>query len=163
MKNIGAISLTFMLLLSCKKDKVPEPCTGVSMSGDRERFVGTWRWDSTLVEEWFDVGSSIYFYYTPETEGFEYYFTISQSGEYMGYKNNALIHKFLMSKPISEVYSNQTVNAISVTKDCSSEEFDVRQFGSNITNDSIYQFAYPLNFDDQANHLRSVRNYFVRE
>jgi len=52
-KIIGILLFVF-IVISCEKDEPSEPCapcTGVSMTGDRELFVGTWHWYSTLVEE----------------------------------------------------------------------------------------------------------------
>jgi len=163
MKTLGTILITLLLLLSCKKDKVPPPCTGISMTGERELFVGTWHWYNTTVEEWFDVGSSVYHDYTPLTEGFNYYFTVSQDGLYKGYRNDTLVQDLILSNVDYEVFQTVTVEGMSFNVDCSEDLFDLQKFAFNTTDDSIYQFAYPLNFDDQVNHLRTGRNHFVKE
>ena len=94
-KVIGLL-FCITILFSCKKDKV-FLCEGVSMSGDRSVFVGRWRWYKTRVTEWFDVGPDIVYTYTPQNQGFEYFFTMSQDGLYKGYKNNVLVHDLTFS------------------------------------------------------------------
>src|SRR3989338_5840187 len=155
--------LLLVLLMSCKKDKVPPPCTGVSMAGDRELFVGKWRWYNTLVEEWFDVGPSNWLSYNPQNQGFEYYFTISADGIFKGYRNDTLIEEFILNKVTFEVYNGQTCDLIEFTKDCSESTIDLTHYYFNTTNDSIWTSLFPFNFDDQENHLESKLNYFVKE
>lgn len=49
------------VLFSCKKDKTKTVCEGINMEGEKSRFVGTWHWYNTRVEEWFDVGLSNFY------------------------------------------------------------------------------------------------------
>jgi len=155
--------IPLLLLVSCKKDKVPPPCMGISMTGDRELFVGKWRWYSTTVEEWFDVGPSNYLNYTPQNQGFEYYFTISFDGLFKGYRNDTLIEQFVLDQVVYESYNGQPVEAIQFTKNCTNTTMDLSHYYINATNDSIWTTLFPINFDDQENHLKSLRNFFVKE
>ena len=159
------ISIIFCLavLFACKKDKVPVPCSGVSMTGERQLFVGTWHWYSTTVEEWFDIGPSIYHDYTPQNQNFEYYFDISQDGIFTAYENGSIKQQFVLGGVDFENLDASIVNVITFNKDCSESLLDIRQSAFNLTDDTIYLLEYPLNFDDQVNHLRTGRNYFVRE
>jgi len=142
-----------------------EVCTGVAMTGERELFVGKWRWYNTLVEEWFDVGPSNWLYYTPQNQGFEYYFTVSVEGEFKGYQNGVLIHSFILSSINDEHFdvSGSPTNSMTLKLDCTTSNLDLRQYSTNLTDDSIHTVLYPFNFDDQENHLRSKINYFVKE
>jgi len=164
MKNLGTILITLLLLLACKKDKVPPPCIGVSMTGERTLFVGTWHWYRTSVEEWFDIGPSIYYDYTPQTEGFDYYFTISEDGFYKGYRNNVLVHDIILSSVEFEIFGGLNTSGMSFILDCGEYDFfSLVMQNSNVTQDTIHTREYPLNFDDQENHLKSGQNYFVKE
>ncbi|MDX2359248.1 MAG: hypothetical protein QNK23_00485 [Crocinitomicaceae bacterium] len=158
-KIIGVVFCT-LLLFSCKKEQTPAPCEGICMSGERDFFVGTWHWYSTTVEEWFDLGSSVYHDYTPVTEGFNYYFTISNDGIYRGYENSTLVHEKILS---SVEYENfNTANVIQLGMNCTGESISLSN-ALYLSSDSIRTVSYPLNFDDQENHLRTLYNYFVRE
>ena len=109
------------LLLSCKKDKVPPICTGISMLGDRSVFAGKWRWYKTTIEQWFDLGPSIYSDYTPHTpqsQGFEYYFTISTDGQFKGCKNGQLLDSFILSEIQVENFSSTSWQGINTYKNC---------------------------------------------
>ncbi|MBL1279745.1 MAG: hypothetical protein COA33_005710 [Fluviicola sp.] len=162
MGKVVAIVFCIGFLFSCKKDKVFS-CEGISMSGDRSVFVGKWRWYKTRVEQWFDVGPSIYSDYTPQNQGFEYFFTISEDGLYKGYKNNTLIHNVVLNNVDYETFTGGGVDGMRVNINCTSEQIELlRDTPSSIT-DSIDQNIYPLNFEDQDNQLRSKYNYFVRE
>lgn len=155
------------LLFSCKKDKTQAICQGVNMEGEKSRFVGTWRWYNTTVEQWFDVGPSIFHNYTPQNQGFEYYFTLSSIGEFKGYRNDTLVQSFLLSNVEAEHYDTSSVNIVTnvakFLKDCSSEATRLYQLSNNFTNDSIFTLDYPLKFNDEENHLASKRNFFVKE
>lgn len=163
MGKVISVILLSVVVFSCKKDKIPEPCQGISMSGNKAMLIGTWRWYNTSVEEWFDIGSPIYHDYTPFSEGFDYYFTIDIHGNFKGYENGELRDQHIFSSINSEIWNGSIVNGIEFGTDCLNEDLQIRQFSSNVTNDSIYIFKYPLNFDDEINHLRTKRNYFVRE
>jgi len=164
MKNLGTILITLLLLLSCKKDKVPPPCSGVSMTGERTLFVGTWHWYETIVEEWFDIGPSINYYYTPQTEGFTYYFTISEDGHFRAYENDLLVEDLILSEVQFEIFGGQNTSGMQLHLNCENTEMlDLTMPSSNVTNDSIWSRRCPLNFDDQENHLKSGPNYFVKE
>lgn len=163
MAKIISILLLTLVLFSCKKDKVPPPCIGVSMSGDRELFIGTWRWYNTIVEQWFDIGPSIYHSYTPQNQNFEYYFTISNNAEFKSYRNDILIDNFILSAVDFENLNGTILNVIRFNTDCSTNELPLYQYSSNTTNDSIFTLKLPLDFDDESNHLRTKLNYFVKE
>jgi len=163
MGKIITILFCTTILFSCKKEKVPEPCEGVSMSiGDRTFFVGKWRWYKTDIEEWFDIGPSIYSEYTPQNQGFDYFFTISTDGLYKGYKNNVLIHNIVLSNVDSEYFNGVSAHLIQFNVDCSSEliSFDNT---INLNNDTVTTAVYPFNFYDEVNQLKSNSNYFRRE
>ena len=162
MGKIITIVFCISLLFSCKKEKVPEPCEGVAMTtGDRDFFVGKWRWYKTSVEQWFDIGPSIYSDYTPQNQGFDYFFTISTDGLYKGYKNNVLIHNIVLSNVDSEFFG-VSVNLIQFNINCTS---DLVYFDNsiNLNNDTITTAAYPFNFYDEENQIKSNSNYFMRE
>jgi hypothetical protein len=156
-----------IMLISCAKDKTQVPCTGVEMTGDKSRLVGTWRWYSTRVEQWFDIGPSSFLNYTPVNQIFEYFFTISPIGEFKGYKNDTLVHYFLLSSVQVEHFDSTSVsivtNVVEFSKDCSNQSTSFYQLSNNHTNDSLFSLTYPLNFNDEENHLISKRNFFVKE
>ena len=154
--------IPLLLLVSCKKDKAPAPCEGITMSGERARFVGTWRWYSTLVEEWFDVGPSNFYNYTPLNQGFDYYFTISEDGILKEYKNDALIREVILSSVFGENFNPQYEVGIDLYMNCSKNWVDLRQY-TNSSTDTLYTSFTPFSFDDVNNHLRSRWNYFVKE
>ena len=149
--------------MSCKKDKVPEPCTGVSMSGERAVFQGKWRWYKTWVTEWFDMGSDIILDYTPQSEGFEYYFTISSDGRYQGYRDGLLVDNFIMSNVQYEYFMSSDRNVMTLDLNCTNEKIRLGINNPITNNDSIDLIEYPFNFNDPANHLYSNINFFVRE
>ncbi|MDX2359249.1 MAG: hypothetical protein QNK23_00490 [Crocinitomicaceae bacterium] len=151
------------LLVSCKKDQTPEPCTSVSMAGEREMFVGTWRWYSTVVEEWFDLGPSIQHDYTPQNQGFEYYFVIDVDGTYKGYRDNVLVDDFLLSSIAFEIFGGTNSSGMDLRLDCGSKALELIIYSSNIQNDSLHSPNYPLSFDDQENHLIARQNFFVKQ
>ena len=164
MGKVITLLFCLSLLASCKKDKVPPPCSGVSMTGERTLFVGTWHWYRTSVEEWFDIGPSIYYDYTPQTEGFDYYFTISEDGFFKGYRNNVLVEDIVLSEIFGEIFGGQNTSGMSFRRNCAEYDmFDIVMQSSNVTEDTIHTREYPLNFDDQENHLKSGQNYFVKE
>jgi hypothetical protein len=158
--------LTLVILLACKKDVVPEPeppCSSINMTlNDREVFVGTWRWHSTTVREWFDVGPSIYHDYTPITEGFEYYFTLSEDGKFKSYRDGVLEDEFILSSVDYELFGIN-YNLLQLNIGCTESKFDLGQAISNVTNDSIRTFYCPLNFYDPIARRESNLNFFVRE
>jgi hypothetical protein len=161
-KKVIIIFLGTLLFLACKKDQAPTVCTGVPMSGNKEIFVGKWRWYKTLVQEWFDVGTPINHTYTPITEGFEYYFSISENGIFKGYRNDSLIHEFILDNVDYENFG-ASINSLSLSMNCSNEELDLYQLPTNSTDDTINTFRFPLNFRDVPNKLESKQNFFVRE
>jgi len=162
MGKIITIVFCISLLFSCKKEKVPEPCEGVSMSGDRAFFVGRWKWYKTDIEEWFDIGPSIYSNYTPQNQGFDYFFTISTDGLYKGYKNNTLIHSIVLSNVDYEFFDGASQRIISLNLDCSSEMINLSNT-INLNTDTIHGFSYPFDFYDDVNQIKSSANYFMRE
>lgn len=113
-KKIIIVLLGFLLLLACKKDQTQGACSGVQMTGSKEVFVGKSIWYNTVVKEWFDVGTPIYHDYTPATEGFNYYFVITEDGKYKGYKNDTLIHDFILDKIDFESF-NPSLNALTLS------------------------------------------------
>lgn len=164
-KKLVYILYIGLVLFSCKKDKVPTPvvCSGVSMTGDRELFVGTWRWYNTIVEEWFDIGPSNWLSYNPQNQGFEYYFTISSDGIFKGYRNGILEEEIILSDVSFESFNGPQSEVMSFNTNCTSAIVAFNHWTSNITNDTIISEYYPFNFDDQENHLESKLNYFVKE
>ena len=54
------------VLFSCKKDKT---CAGLTIEGDRTEVLGKWRWYKTRIRQWFDIGSDIFYDYTPKYRG----------------------------------------------------------------------------------------------
>jgi hypothetical protein len=161
-KKVIIVLLSTILFFACRKDKVSTVCTGISMSGNKEVFVGKWKWYKTYVKEWFDVGTPIYHIYTPITEGFEYYFSISENGIFKGYRNDSLIHEFILDNVDFEGFGT-SVNALTLSVNCSNDEINLRQIPINATDDSVYLYEYPLNFLDVPNKLESKQNFFVRE
>ncbi len=163
MGKIIGLLFCITILFSCKKDKVPFPCTGISMLGDRSVFIGKWRWYKTTIEQWFDLGPSIYSDYTPQNQGFEYYFTISTNGIYKGYKDGILIENFIMNDVYAESFWSTTRSVMGIMIECSSNQFRLGIDQPLINNDSLDFIEQPYNFDDPINKLRSKINYFVRE
>lgn len=157
------ISSLLFVAFSCSKDKTKIQCSNVSMTGERSFYVDKWRWYNTVVEQWFDVGPSNYLDYTPQNQGFEYYFTLSINGEYKGYRNDTLIHDFQLTGYPAENYDGSVVDYFRSDLNCTSDEIEFRKWAWYNTQDTIFQFKFPLNFNDEENHLISKMNYFVRE
>jgi hypothetical protein len=162
MKRILPILILAIVILGCKKDKTTPPCTNVSMVGERETFVGKWRWYKTSVREWFDVGPDIFHDYTPTTEGFEYYFIISENGVFKSYRDNVLENDFLMSYANFEI-NGEMNNVLTTALNCSSLELSLVESNLNSTDDSVFIYEYPLNFYNEVEQRESKVNYFVRE
>ncbi len=133
------------------------------MTGNREIFAGTWRWYETDIERWYDIGNSDFFKWTPDSVGYDYYFTISENGLFKGYRNDTLIHDFILNSVYFESYSGVNADAIELTYNCSTDRISLVHWKSNPTLDTLYSGEVPLNFDDEENHLRSHRNYFVKQ
>lgn len=151
-----------LLLIGCTKDKT---CSSVSMTGERFMFVGKWRWYRTIVEEWFGVGNPYYSYYTPQNQNMNYYFEISLAGEYRGYKDEVLVHSFLLSDVEFEYFGGYPTDGTLLSKlTCSDDEIELGHKYYNTTKDTIYCFQYPFNFDDeQTNYYKkSLTNWFVK-
>ena len=133
------------------------------MTGNREVFVGTWRWYETDIERWYDIGNSVFFKWTPDSVGYDYYFTISENGLFKGYRNDTLIHDFILSKVDFEYYFGSNSDVIVLNKNCSDETIGFSHWKTNLSIDTLNTGDLPLNFDDEENHLRSHRNYFVKQ
>jgi hypothetical protein len=165
MKSILFIALSLILLVACKKDKIPEPeppCTGVTLSGDRSAFVGTWRWYKTVVREWFDIGPDLSHEYTPITEGFEYYITISEDGKFKSYRDGILEDDFILSAVDYEIFVASGGGMV-FKIDCTPNEVGFIYSTLNPQVDSIASPEYPLNFYNEIEKRESKDNYFVRE
>ncbi len=165
MKHLFFIAL-LGLLVSCEKDKVPEPtppCTGVPMTGNREIFVGTWRWYETDIERWYDIGNSVFFKWTPDSVGYDYYFTLSTDGLFKGYRNDTLIHDYILNRVDFEYFADPYTEVIALNTNCTNEILGFSHYKSNFSMDTLNTNDLPLNFDDQENHLYSGRNYFVKQ
>lgn len=163
MKVIWIILLLALSFTSCKKDKVPEPCVSVSMDGDRDILVGKWRWYNSKIEEWFDIGSSVYHNYNPQNQGFNYHLEILSSGIIKHYKNDTLIRTSIMSEVSYENFTSTIVNGVRVELDCTLEEINFSIKNPQTNQDSSSVLEFPFNFVDNANRLRSLENFFVRE
>ena len=163
-RSIVYIIASVVLLLSCIKEDYPPECTPKELTEvQKSNFGGKWRWYSTTVEEWFDVGQSIYHYYTPQNQGFEYYFIITDEGRYKGYQNDTLVHDFILNKNTNYFSNNNFLYGVSFSTDCS--VFGL-SFSKNIPNqslDTLSTISFPIYILDDENHLNSLRNSFVRE
>ena len=133
------------------------------MTGERELFVGKWRWYGTTVMEWFDVGNPIFHNYTPQNQGYEYYCTISTDGIYRGYRNDTLIHDLILSKVDFEIFNGVNTSGMNINLNCLDNLIELNHLSLNLTKDTISIGQYPLNFKDDENHLESLRNFFVKE
>ncbi len=151
------------LVFSCEKDKTPLPCTGISMTGEKSRYIGKWRWYKTIVQEWFDIGNPIYHDYTPQNQQFDYYFTISADGTFKGYRYDTLVDSYILSGVELEIFQGSSTYGIELQTDCTAQTLTIYQYAWNVSNDSIFSLQYPLNFKDDENHLESLRNFFVKE
>ena len=152
-----------MLLFSCRKDKVPEPCTNVELKGKQLSVVGTWRWYKTWVNQTFASGNTYTFDYTPTTEGFNYYCVITEDGVYRGYKDSVLVHEHLMSSVRFENFDDVNRNAMSVYLDCYLDQLSLGVDNPS-SNDSIIDiWEYPIRFDDELAKKYSKLNFFKRQ
>lgn len=85
MKSYLSIAIILLLLVSCIKEDYRPECTPMSFTEvQSSNLVGKWRWYKTDIEQWFDVGPSFFYEVTPQSEGFEYYFIISEDGLFKG-------------------------------------------------------------------------------
>lgn len=93
--------------------------------------------------------------------------TITEDGHFRGYRNDTLVHDFLLSSTEVEYFddSSPTVvtNVVEFLKDCSNVSISFSQLSNNHTNDSIFTLDFPLNFVDEENQLISRRNFFVKD
>lgn len=149
-----------LLLAGCKKD---HPCSGIDMTqNSREVFVGKWRWYKTTVREWFDVGPDVFHDYTPVSEGFEYCFILSETGEFVSYRNGIEEMDLILSEVLYEVVGENSSGLIA-RFDCSSGQLEFTKLTSNISNDSIKLEQFPLKFYNETEQRESIVNFFVRE
>lgn len=162
-KIIVLLSFLIVVLASCKKDTPDLPCSGVDMTqNSREVFVGTWRWYKTTVREWFDVGSDYFHDYTSTTEGFEFYFTISEDGYFKSYRDGILEDQFLLSYVNFEL-DGESSNVLALSIDCTVDEISLDESNLNTFDDSITVDEFPLNFYNSVEKRESVTNFFIRE
>jgi len=151
------------VLFSCKKDKVQPPCSGILITGERTKLLGTWRWYKTWVNQTFASGNTYTFDYTPDTEGYNYYFTISKDGIYRGYKDNVLIHEHVMSKKVNENFEHPITQYLETKVDCSDSglRFIFNNYPQNF--DTINLWEYPIRFDDEIANKHSKLNFFTKQ
>lgn len=163
MDKVIVIALLFVVVFSCKKDQTEEPCPTVCLTGERDKYVGQWRWVSTVVGEWFDIGPTIYHNYTPQNQGFDYFFILSSSGQYRGYRNGQLIEDYIISSVEFENHTATNSQGMRLRYDCLEVDLNVGFENPSVNQDTLFFTEKPLYFDDQENHLYTIRNYFVRE
>ena len=154
------IALSFT---SCKKDKVPEPCTGVTLEGEETVYVGKWRWYKTRIRQWFDIGTDYFYDVTPSSEGFEYYCLISSNGIFEGYRNDTLVDKFILSSVDYELFSSSTINGITFLINCETEMLSLSHLNPETNEDTIRIYELPLFYKNDTEKKETIRNYFVRE
>lgn len=126
-------------------------------------LVGKWRWYKTDIEQWFDVGPSNFYEVTPQSEGFEYYFIISEDGKFKGYKNDTLVHEWIFNKTSYQNIDGDTMKTITFNLDCTNLKLSFSRLPYSYNLDTLATRSYPIQFDDEQNHLRTHRNYFSRE
>ena len=154
------IALSFT---SCKKDKVPEPCTGVTLEGEETVYVGKWQWYKTRIRQWFDIGTDYFYDVTPSSEGFEYYCLISSNGIFEGYRNDTLVDRFILSSIEFEQFTDTIVNGMTFNLDCSVKMLNISHLYPLNNSDSIRIHEYPIKFTDEVAKKQSVINFLVRE
>ena len=163
MRQVLIIVFLGTLLFSCKKDKVPVPCSGIEMIGERSKMVGTWRWYKTWVNQTFASGNTYTFDYTPDSEGFNYYCVISEDGWYKGYRDSVLVHEYLMSSVRFENFKDSNRNDLSAYLDCSMNRIGLG-FNEASTNDTVIDvWEYPLRIDDEVTKKHSTLNFFKKQ
>ena len=70
----------------------------------------------------------------------------------------------VLSEIVGEIFGGQNISGMTFGRNCAEYDmFDIIMQSSNVTQDTIHTREYPLNFDDQENHLKSALNYFVKE
>jgi hypothetical protein len=153
-----------MFLLGCIKEDYPPECVPRNLTElQKSNFGGKWRWFETDIEQWFDFGPSNYLDYTPQSQGFEYYFIINDEGMFRGYRNDSLVHEFVFNRSTSHTNSNEILYRITFKYDCIDFDINFTKLLSSLNLDTITTQSFPINFNDEENHLISKRNYFVRE
>jgi hypothetical protein len=115
-----------------------------------------------VVREWFDIGPDTSHDYTPLTEGFDYYFTISEDGYFKSYRDGVLEDEFILSSVDFEIVGSNS-NVLVLKLDCGSYEMGLIKENTNLTNDTIACLEYPLNFYNEIEKRESKDNFFVRE
>lgn len=162
--NIYIIIIVFFAIsVACNKDQNKESCSAISIIGTEDLYVGTWQWDSTLIEKWYDIGPSDYYCYTPQTEGINYSISLENKGIYRTYQNGVLTNAKMISEVTSEG-SNSTVDFLYLILNCdNTSELHFWHDINDLSDSLIILFQYPFDFSDEANKVRSVYNYFSKQ
>ena len=163
-KKLALYLLLLIVLSGCIKEDYPPECVPRELTEiQKSNFGGKWIWNKTVMEEWFDVGPSNYYNITPQSEGFEYYFILTNAGMYRGYRNDTLIHELILNKSTISSIDEQTLAGVSFNVDCTNLTLSLSRFPQGYHLDTLFTFSYPILFNDELNHLRSRANTFVRE
>lgn len=164
MKAPYLILLLAISFSSCIKEDYPPECQPRELTEiQRSNFGGKWTWQKTVIEQLFDIGPSNFYEVTPQSEEFEYYFVLTDKGEYLGYRNDTLIHEFILNKSTVANIDEQTLAGISFNVDCTNLKLNLSRFPQEYHLDTLFSLVYPINLDDTGNHLRSYANIFTRE
>lgn len=163
-KNVMLSFLLICALFGCIKEDYPPECVPRELSEiQKSNFGGKWIWNKTVIEEWFDVGPSNFFEITPQSEGFEYYFVLTDEGMFRGYRNDTLIHELILNKSTVSSIDDQKLASVNFNIDCTNLELILSRFPQVYHLDTLFTFSYPISFYDGENQLRSRANTFVRE
>ncbi len=160
MRQVIVILFLGSLFFSCKKDKVPEPCTNVELTGKRASVVGTWRWYTTRVYQTFTSGT-FPLDYTPVTEGFNYYCVITADGKYKGYKDSVLVDEFSMTSIFYDNNNTIGVYRLAALRNCGEEQLDMTVFSSDSTEDVLALREFPIYIKEPDKY--STHNRFKRD
>lgn len=163
-KTIVSFFIATIILFSCEKEEYTkyDICTPLEMTGSRSNVIGTWKWFSTSVKIQYDPNSTPqYEEITPQTEGFEYYFTIDANGSYKGYKNNVLVHSHVFSDVKYEV-DNQTITGLEPYLDCTNEYISLAIWYSAF--DTLKTETYPYIGNEYLGNYRwATSSFFARQ
>lgn len=163
MRQIVILFFLGSVLFSCKKEKVPEPCTNVTLTGQRASVVGTWRWYKTWINQIDASGSTFTYDVTPTTEGFNYYCIISADGKYKGYKDSILVDEHNLTSIFVDKDNGFGDYSLASLLDCGEEQLVMTLYSTDSTEDILKLREFPIYFDDPVQKKKSSYNFFKRD
>ncbi len=151
MKTILSLFLFFLLILSCKKDKLKD---------DKEIFIGKWKWVSSVQTIRYNCDGMTYTsILTPSSEGVNYSMEFFKKGCVIFYKNDGEIDKYRVVFDENFQLNSGSYSEFEIHLNNKSENY----FVGYIKSDTLIELGWFFPYKNGQNSCLSYKNYFVRE